>query len=322
MQKTRTAVLFSVLILILIAAAGCGDASVVARVNGEKILQSDLDDKIAEIKMGLTSQGIDFEGEENKEMQARIEEEALNQLMDEALLMQQAAKEGVKVGNAAVQEQLNQLKKQFGEDVFKELLAQQKLTEDKLAKQIKVQLTAQALYEKVTADIAFDEKAAKDYFEKNKADLEERKVAHILITADETASEDKVNEAKQKAQDLIAKLQAGEDFAKLAKENSEDFQSGENGGVIDQYFNRNDTSFVPEFVEGTFKLSGEGSFSSEPVRSAYGFHIIKVLDTKSTYEELKDSLKNTLLSQEKNKAFVEFFNQAKSEAKIENLMKK
>lgn len=128
MRKFRTTVLVTVLIFILFIAAGCGSAGVVARVNGEKILQSDLQDKIAEIKMGLTSQGIDFEQEENKEILGQIEEEALNQLMDEALLMQQASKEGIKIDNSAVQDQLKQLKQQFGEETFKQLLAQQKLT--------------------------------------------------------------------------------------------------------------------------------------------------------------------------------------------------
>lgn len=152
--------------------------------------------------------------------------------------------------------------------------------------------------------------------------MESAKVAHILISADETATEDQVNKAKKTAQDLIAKLKAGEDFAKLAKENSQDFQSGENGGVIDQYFNSGSTDFAPEFVEETFQLGGVGAFSQEPVRSAYGFHIIKIMDAKSTYEELKPSLENTLLSDKKNEALLKFFSKAKSEAKIENLMEK
>lgn len=322
MKKHSITLMLSVLILILFITAGCGNGNVVARVNGEKILQADLQDKIAEIKLGLTNQGIDVDQEQNQEMLSQIQKEALNQLMDEALLMQQASKMGIKVDNKEIQDQLQQLKDQFGEDTFKQLLAQQKLTEAKLSKQIKVQMTAQALFEKVTDDIKVDEKTAKEYFEKNKADLEERKVAHILISADETATEEQVNKAKKTAEDLIGKLKAGEDFAKLAKESSEDLQSGANGGVIDQYFNRNDTNLVPEFVAGAFQLKGEGDFSQQPVRSSYGFHIIKVLDSKSTYEELKKSLNNIMMSDKKNDAFVKFFNKAKSEAKIENLMEK
>lgn len=321
MKKSKITALFAILVFALIFSAGCGDAAVIARVNGEKILQSELDDKIAEIKMGLTSQGYSFEEEKDKEILGQIEEEAMNQLIDEALLMQQASKEGVAVENSAVQEQMKLLKQQFGNEVFKQLLAQQQMTETKLAKQIEVQLTAEALFNKITGDISLGNEEVQTYYNDNTTKFEQVKVAHILILADADSAPDKAETAQKKANDLIAKLKSGADFSELAKNNSEDGQSAESGGVIDYYFTREDTSLVKEFVDGAFVV-GEGQFSQTPVRSPYGFHIIKVLDKKDTYAELKSSLEQQLLSDKKNKAFSEFFNKAKSEAKIENLLKK
>jgi parvulin-like peptidyl-prolyl isomerase len=320
MPKSKIIALFSALIFVIVFAAGCGEnGSVIARVNGEKILQSELDDKINQIKLGLTSQGYTFGDEEqDKEILGKVEEEALSQLIDEALLMQQANEQGVAVADSKVQEQLQQIKQQYGADVFKQLLTQQQLTEDKLAKQIKVQLTAEALFNKVTKDISVDEKTAKANYEKDPAKYEQIKVAHILVAADSGAGEDKIKAAKEKAQGLIAKLDAGADFAALAKSDSEDQQSAANGGVMDYYFTRDDTSLVKEFVDGAFKVAA-GQYSKQPVQTEYGFHIIKVLDKKDNYEELKASLKEQMLSDAKNQAFSEFFNQAKDEAKIENL---
>ena len=201
---------------------------------------------------------------------------------------------------------------------FQQLLSQQKLTEDKLAEQIKIQLTAEALFNKVTSDISVDAETLKAIFEKNPAKYEQAKVAHILIAVDENAPEEKVKAAREKAQNLISKLNNGEDFTEVAKNNSEDAQSAENGGVIDYYFTRDDTSLVKEFVDGAFQVE-VGQISKEPVRSPYGFHIIKVLDKKDTFEELEASLEGQVLNEQKNEAFSDFFNKAKSEAKIENL---
>lgn len=319
-KKLKVIGLFSVLIFTLVLSAGCGgDASVIARVNGEKILQSDLDSKIAQIKLGLTSQGYTFGDEEqDKEIMGKINEEAMNQLIDETIVMQQAKQEGVSVDDATVNEQMNNIKQQYGTEVFDQMLSQQKLTEAELSKQLKIQLTAQALFNKVTSGVSVDENTAKETYKKDPAKYEQIKAAHILVAVDANAGEDQVKAAQEKAKGIIAKLDAGEDFAALAKSDSEDTQSGAAGGVIDQYFTREDTSLVKEFIDGAFSV-GVGQYTKEPVRSDYGFHIIKVLDKKDTYQELKASVQEQVLSDKKNEVFNKFFNKAKDEAKIEKL---
>lgn len=320
MHKSKVTAIILALLLTLVIVSGCAnDGTVIARVNGEKILQSELDDKIAQIKTGLTNQGYIFGDEEqDKEIMGQIEEEAKAQLIDEALIMQQAKEMGVAVEDAAVQEQLMQLKQQFGADTFKQLLTQQGLTEAKLSKEIKVQLTAEALFNKITGDVTVDEKAVKTEFDQDPEKYQQLKVAHILVAANASANEEQVEAARTKAKELIAKLDAGEDFAALAKDNSDDTQTGANGGVLDYYFSREDTTFVKEFVDGSFKVGAVGQYSKEPVRSDFGFHIIKVLDKKETYEELKEKLQEQMLSEAKNKTFNDIFKQAKESAKIEN----
>lgn len=93
---------------------------------------------------------------------------------------------------------------------------------------------------------------------------------HILITVSEDATEEEKKEALKKAEELIDKLNAGEDFAALAKENSED-GSAQWGG--DYLFGKG--KMVQEFENAAFALE-PGQFTQEPVKTQFGYHIIKL----------------------------------------------
>ncbi len=104
---------------------------------------------------------------------------------------------------------------------------------------------------------------------------EERKASHILIQAASDADEAAVSEARAKAEALLQRLKAGEDFAELAKAESQDPGSARNGGDLG-FFSKG--VMDKAFEEATFKLlPGE---TSGLVRSAFGFHIIKLAAVK------------------------------------------
>lgn len=107
---------------------------------------------------------------------------------------------------------------------------------------------------------------------------EEAKASHILV-----ANED---EAKK----IAAELKKGGDFNKIAKEKSSDKASGANGGDLG-WFSKE--KMVPEFAEAAFKLKkGE---TSEPIKTTFGWHIIKLEDRRplqvASFEEMKESLR-------------------------------
>lgn len=108
--------------------------------------------------------------------------------------------------------------------------------------------------------------------------VEEIKAAHILV------------DSEAKAKDIIAKLGTGEDFGKLASENSADPGNKDKGGDLG-WFAKQD--MVPEFSDAAFKL-GKGEVSKEPVKTQFGYHVIKVEDKrerpKPTFEETKQML--------------------------------
>ncbi len=149
------------------------------------------------------------------------------------------------------------------------------------------------LIQKELANINVDNSKIKEYYEKypedymvseNRIDGEEAVWArHILIKVEEDTSDDEKNKARKKAEEIIERLNKGEDFAELAAEYSEDTGSKQYGGAY--VFGRG--KMVKEFEDAAFKL--EPGEISGIVETTYGFHIIK-LEEKYDKDE-KVSLK-------------------------------
>lgn len=132
---------------------------------------------------------------------------------------------------------------------------------------------------------------------------EEVRARHILV------------ETEEKAKELAAQLKKGADFAKLAKENSKDPGSADGGDL--GYFTKD--QMVPEFAEAAFKL--EKGKISDPVKSQFGFHIIKVEDKRKqpapAFADVKPQLEQFL----GRKAQGELVAKLREDAKIERLDK-
>ena len=111
--------------------------------------------------------------------------------------------------------------------------------------------------------------------------------------------EEAEEKAKKEAEDLIKKLDEGEDFAELAKEYSDDTGSASDGGLID-YFNKDD-NMDEAFLNAAIKLE-KGAYTEEPVQSTYGYHIILKTDQKDKPEldEVKDDIISTLAEEKLN----------------------
>lgn len=114
-----------------------------------------------------------------------------------------------------------------------------------------------------------------------------------IITADVPATEEQIRARhilvadEQTAKDIITRLQAGEDFADLARELSTDTGSAVQGGDLG-WFGKN--AMVPEFETAAFALEKPGDFTTEPVQSNFGYHIIQLIGRQErplTAEELQ-----------------------------------
>ncbi|WP_434339213.1 SurA N-terminal domain-containing protein [Motilimonas cestriensis] len=153
----------------------------------------------------------------------------------------------------------------------------------------------------LAGDVDLSEEAVKAYYQDHQSSYkapEKRRVAHILVDINK-------DNAEKEAQDLLAKVQQGEDFAALAKTFSSDTFSGENGGELD-WFEKG--VMDPEFEAAAFALEQVGD-TSGVVKSEFGYHIIKLLevqeDAAAPYEEVKDKIANTLKRDKAMEVFYE-----------------
>ena len=168
--------------------------------------------------------------------------------------------------------------------------------------EIKQQIVrAKFLENEITARIDEDRiKEKYDEYVKNFPDIEEVKAAHILVEDEKTAKK------------VIAKLNDGGDFAKLAQEFSQD-GSAKSGGDLG-YFAKQEV--VPAFAEAAFSTK-VGSYTKKPVKSDFGYHVIRVDEKRkrspAELEEVKPSLKQEL----QRTAFNEIMKEWQSTAKVE-----
>jgi peptidyl-prolyl cis-trans isomerase C len=111
---------------------------------------------------------------------------------------------------------------------------------------------------------------------------EEVKASHILV------------ETEDEAKAIIAELKKGGDFAKLSKEKSKDPAAAAQGGDLG-FFNRD--TMVPEFADAAFAMK-PGEISEKPVKTQFGWHVIKVADRRTppapTFEEMKGDLEQSI----------------------------
>lgn len=213
-------------------------------------------------------------------------------------------------------------KAKFAEEVVKIKFLAERARREKLDQETTIQsqirfqtdnLLAGKAYQKVLTSIPVEPATLQAYYDKHKQEYESVKARHILVRLPGSAvplrsgqKELTSDEALAKAQGLRKRLVAGEDFAKLAKEESDDVNSGANGGEVGS-FKRG--QMVPQFEEVAFAIKpGE---ISEPVRTPYGFHLIIVDEHESkSLEEMKPELEKLVRQESGQKALLDHIGKA------------
>lgn len=138
------------------------------------------------------------------------------------------------------------------------------------------------------------------------------RVAHIMIRSEEGDPEDVKQRMEQRADDIYKRLMAGEDYATLAKKFSDDRSSSARSGELAPF---GPGKMVSEFEEAAFALSAPGEIS-KPVKSPYGWHIIKLLEQipLQSYEDMSKELEARITKDGRSNVSREsFINQRKKE---------
>jgi foldase protein PrsA len=285
-QNKKIFVIIAALIIvmgILLTLAFTKD-SAVAKVDGEGISKDELYDKMVELYGAAT----------------------VEQMIADKIVAAEAKKEKVNITESELNKEISKLKESYGgEEVFEQVLQSNNTTLEVIKADLKNYLTIKKLLE---PQIEITDEEMQTYFDENKdsfGEAEQVKASHILV-ADETTA----NEIKEK-------LNAGEDFAELAKEYSTDEGSMENGGDLG-FFPRG--TMVTEFEDVAFTI-GINEISA-PVKSDYGYHIIKVAEKKeaveANFEESKAEIKVILFEQKMESEYSTWLEGKKKDYDIEN----
>lgn len=141
----------------------------------------------------------------------------------------------------------------------------------------------------------------------------EIRAAHIMVMCPSDADTVKISDSEKKANALYERILNGEDFTELAKTESEDKGTAPSGGDLSWF---GFGVMVKEFQDAAFNLKNIGDVS-KPVRSQYGFHIIKLLDRRSlaSFEDKKSEITNRL---ERGPAYIDLRQPGIEELKSNN----
>lgn len=291
-KKFQIALLAVLLLIVLIGAFylynnKTNANNVVARVNDQIITKDDLYEALVE----------------------QNGQAALDSLISDKIIELELKKQNITVTEESVKEEIDKIASQYGgQEAFEQALSSYGYSLDYIKTNIEKSLEVQKLLE---PKITITEDEMKTYFEENKDSFnvkEQVKASHILVDSEE------------KAKEVKNKLSAGEDFANLAKEYSTDASNKDQGGNLG-FFSKGD--MVKEFEDVAFSM--EIGKISEPVKTQFGYHIIKVEDKKAakdaTYEDNIAKIKQALLEQKLPAAYNDWIQEKHTEYKIENLLK-
>jgi len=157
----------------------------------------------------------------------------------------------------------------------------------------------------LSADLEIEEDELLAYYEERKQALltqEQRRASHILIQVAADADESAVNKARAKAEDILKQVHAGGDFAEIASQHSDDPGSSAQGGDLG-FFARG--AMVPEFEDTVF--SQQVGDVSEPVKTQFGFHIIKLVDIRGSGIPELDQVRVELIDELKQRRADDLF---------------
>ena len=247
----------------------------------------------------------------------------LENLINTEVLYQQSQKEGIKVDDQTINEQIETIRKRFSDEAeYKKALEKMGVSEKEIRIEIqRGQAISQLLDNNVRQKITVTEEESKKFYDKNPnmfKQPEQVKASHILIKVAPDAEESKKIQARKKIETVQKKVRQGEDFGSLAKANSEGPSAQREGNL--GYFNRG--QMVKPFEDAAFALNvGE---VSEIVETQFGYHLIKVTDKKPTrtlpYKEVQERLEQHLRNEKSNTKIQEYIENLKNSAKIERNM--
>jgi len=314
MKTRRIIALFSLAVVAVAVLAACGSkgkrdvpANAIAVVGNEVLLRSQYDTLVAESKLQYARAKRAYPALGSAGYES-IRNGIVSYLVQNAAFAQEAANMGIKVTEAEVNTNLQQLVQQkFKGNTakYQAELRKEHLTEQELKDGLRQQLIYSRVQAQLTQNVKVSKSDIQKYYDGHKTNYnvgESRAVSHILV------------KTKAQAESIYRQLKAGANFAKLAKKFSLDSTKSSGGslGVMEK------ARLVPSFSKALFALK-TGTFST-PVKTVYGWHVIlatgpiKPAHTQSL-TEASATIEQTLLSEKQQKAVTDWVAKARKYGK-------
>lgn len=341
MKKFLTCVTLSVIL-----ATGCSlKNEEIIKVNGQTITQNQFDkafDKEIDNSPFKAFGGADnFLKSDTNIMYLIYQEKVVKELIVKELLDSEIEKKGIKVTDEDIKNEMKSIIDKVGsKEELNKILKQRGISNGEFTEDLKTQIRIKKLVNSVS-NIKISDAEAEKYYKNNLSKFkhgEQVRASHILISADTldlirtlkkkhknlsnleiNAKVDKILEEKKvEAENLIKEIKADPDaFEKLAQNKSDDKVSGARGGELG-FFSKE--AMVPEFSQAAFSMK-PNTISETPVKTNYGYHIIKVTDRiepgTTPYTKVKDEIKFYLETQEQLKTLKNITDGLLKNAKIE-----
>ena len=296
--------------------------AIAATVNGEIITEAQLNERI-DYYLRMDPQASRLPSQLISQLRPTLRPRILDVLVGQVLLKQEARAAGMEVSEdealATLEQTAAAQNPPLTIDQFKELLeAQGGNFEATLADFREGMMLDEYVTNKFAGQIDVNDEEAKAFYDDNIEEFKQPELvqaSHILLGHTDSADPNS-DPNKVKAEDLLAQIRAGADFAELALANSIDQRSKTRGGDLG-YFQRN--QMVEPFSNAAFAL--EPNEVSDVVETQSGYHIIKVTDRQDAqtipFDEVKDRIIEVLEQRKRSELVNGFIDELKKDATIE-----
>lgn len=258
---------------------------------------------------------------ERKSKTQEVIRKVLEVLIEEKLIDQEAKKAGIKVTSKEVDSLIEDIKLQHqaSQEDLEKALAKDGLTFETYRKEIEKQLLRTKIVSwAVKVEPPKGEKELREFYQKNidRYRAEEMfRPGHILFYVPKDASSEEVGRIRRKCEEVLERINKGEDFGQLALLYSDDGSAKDRGDM--GFFKRGE--LLPILEREIIKL--EIGQVSRIIRTEMGFHLIKLMDRKGgepiPFEEVKEKVKTDYLNQEMEKALKQYLKSLKEKSIIE-----
>jgi peptidyl-prolyl cis-trans isomerase C len=300
------------------------DDPVIVKGKGVEVKRSQFDDEVVRAKAQLAAGGRMISAEQIP----LLEQQVLNGLIQIQLLQTKATEADKTAGKELAQKKIDEAKAHLGSDEKVDTqLKIMGLTRAEFMAKLTQQGTAESVIKR-ELNVNISEDDVKKFYDDNPSKFEQPEqvhVSHILLATKDMTTKTELTEDKKAAklklaQDLVKRARAGEDFAKLAKEYSEDPGSKDKGG--EYTFPRG--QMVAEFEATAFSLN-PGQVS-DVVTTQFGYHVIKLLEKipakKMELAKVAPDLKEYLSQQAIGKQLPDYLTKLKKDADVQILDEK